>query len=192
MLDFILAVPTEGERKGRRNKHLIQLGSFQSHNINYSWTLYSKIPLLRPPKIKTNSPLKSTFKKCQSFFLCDFCTQCLLEGDHLWDCSKVVIKTTFEQSQRWSYYRNFTVVESVILNHLISLCCGFETASIQMLVLLIIYITVCQQRSEMILKAVKRNQNDLFISVKCGKNAIFENKPECVTISPRVFAAREG
>ena len=45
----------------------------------------------------------------QSFFLCVFCTQCLLEKDHLWDCSKVVLKTTFEQSQRWSYYRNFTV-----------------------------------------------------------------------------------
>ena len=27
--------------------------------------IYSKIPLLRPPKIKTNSPLKSIFKKCQ-------------------------------------------------------------------------------------------------------------------------------
>ena len=46
----------------------------------------------------------------QSFFLCVFCTQCLLERDHLWDCTKVVLKTTFEQSQRWSYYRNFTVI----------------------------------------------------------------------------------
>ena len=70
---------------------------------------YSKIPLLRPPKIRTNSPLKSIFKKCQSFFLCVFCTQCFLERDHLWDCSKVVLKTTLKQSQRWSYYRNFTV-----------------------------------------------------------------------------------
>ena len=70
---------------------------------------YSEILLLRPPKIQTNSPLKSIFKKFQSFFLCVFSTQCLLEGDHLWDCSKVVFKTTFEQSQRWSYYRNFTV-----------------------------------------------------------------------------------
>ena len=32
--------------------------------------MYSKIPQLRPPKIKTNSPLKSVFKKFQSFFLC--------------------------------------------------------------------------------------------------------------------------
>ena len=34
--------------------------------------IYSKIPLLRPAKIKTNSPLKSVsvFKKFQSFFLC--------------------------------------------------------------------------------------------------------------------------
>ena len=30
---------------------------------------YSKIPLLRPPKVKTISPLKSIFEKCQSFFL---------------------------------------------------------------------------------------------------------------------------
>ena len=71
--------------------------------------IYSKIPLLRPPKIKTTSPLKSIFKRCQSFFLCVFCTRCLLEKVHHWDCSKVVLKTTFEQSQRWSYYRNFTV-----------------------------------------------------------------------------------
>ena len=60
--------------------------------------------------IKTNSPLKSIFKKFQPFFLCVFCIQCLLERDHLWDCSKMVLKTTFEQSQRWSYYRNFTVL----------------------------------------------------------------------------------
>ena len=73
-------------------------------------TEYSKILLLRPPKIKTNSPLKSIFKKCESFFWCVFCTQCLLERDHLWDCSKVVFKTIFEQLQRWSYYRNFTVI----------------------------------------------------------------------------------
>ena len=76
------------------------------NNILY---IYSKIPLLRPPKIKTNSPLKSIFKKFQSFFLWVFCTQCLLERDHLWDCSKVVLKTSFEQSQRWASYRNFTV-----------------------------------------------------------------------------------
>ena len=69
---------------------------------------YSKIPLLRPPKIKTNSPLKSIFKKFHSFFLFS-CTKCLLERDHLWDCSKVVLKTTFEQPQMWFYYRNFTV-----------------------------------------------------------------------------------
>ena len=60
--------------------------------------IYSKIPLLRPPKIETNSPLKSIFKKCQSFFLCVFCTQCLLERYNFWDCSKVVLKTTFEKS----------------------------------------------------------------------------------------------
>ena len=63
---------------------------------------YSKIPL-RPPKIKRLiPPFKSIFKKIQSFFLCVFCTQCLLERDHLWDCSKVVLKNTFEQTQRWS------------------------------------------------------------------------------------------
>ena len=72
--------------------------------------MYSKIPLSRSPKIKTNYPLNSIFKKFQSFLLCVFCTQCLLKRDHLWDCSKVVIKTTFEQSQKWSYYRNFTVL----------------------------------------------------------------------------------
>ena len=78
---------------------------------------YSKIPLLRPPKVKTNSTLKSIFKKLQSFILCVFCTQCFLERDHLWNCSKVVLKTTFEQSQKWSYYRNFTVIITTTLKH---------------------------------------------------------------------------
>ena len=92
----------------------------------YGLHLYSKIPLLRPPKSKTNSPLKSIFKKFQSFFLCVFCTQCLLERDHLWECSKVVLKTTFEHSQRWSFYRNFTVYVSFFL-----LCYCTESFSLE-------------------------------------------------------------
>ena len=80
--------------------------------------MYSEIPLLRPPKFKTNSPLKSIFKKFQSFFRCVFCTQCLLERDHLWDCSKVVLKTTFEQSKRWSYYRKYTLFLGAFFEYL--------------------------------------------------------------------------
>ena len=63
---------------------------------------YSEIPLLRPPKIKTFYPLKTLFARFKKFFS-SFSTPCVpLIRDHLWDCPKVVFKTTFGQSQRWS------------------------------------------------------------------------------------------
>ena len=70
---------------------------------------YSEIPLLRPPKIKASYLLKTLFAKFELFFSSFSTPSVPLISDHLWDCPKVVLKTTFEQSQRWSYYRNFTV-----------------------------------------------------------------------------------
>ena len=65
-------------------------------------TLYSEIPLLRPPKIKTFCQLKTLFAKIK-LFLSSFSTPSVsLIRDHIWDCPKVVFKTTFGQSQRWS------------------------------------------------------------------------------------------
>ena len=71
--------------------------------------IYSEIPLLQPPKIKTLYPLKILFWNFKLFFSSFSKTSVHLIRDHLWDCPKVVFKTTFGQSQRWSYYRNFTV-----------------------------------------------------------------------------------
>ena len=63
---------------------------------------YSEIPLLRPPKIKTSYLLKTVFAKFKLFFP-SFSTHSVhLIRDHLWDCPKVVFKTTFGRSQRWS------------------------------------------------------------------------------------------
>ena len=76
---------------------------------------YSEIPLLRPPKIKTFYPLKTLFAKFQLFFSSFSTPSVHLIRDHLWDCPKVVFKTTFGQSQRWSYYRNFTVFSEATL-----------------------------------------------------------------------------
>ena len=53
--------------------------------------------------------LKTLFWKFKLFFSPFSTTSVHLIRDHLWDCPKVVFKTTFGQSQRWSYYRNFTV-----------------------------------------------------------------------------------
>ena len=65
-------------------------------------TLYSEIPLLRPPKIKTFYLLKTSFLKFKLFFS-SFSTPSVHPiRDQLWDCPKVVFKTTFVQSQRWS------------------------------------------------------------------------------------------
>ena len=73
-----------------------------SHQNLCSDTIYSEIPLLRPPKIKTSYLLKTLFAKYQLFFS-SFSKPCVpLIKDQLWDCPKVVFKTTFWQSQRWS------------------------------------------------------------------------------------------
>ena len=65
-------------------------------------SIYSEIPLLRPPKIKTSCLLKTLFAKfklsCPSFST----PWVHLIRDHIWDCPKVVLKTTFGQFQRWS------------------------------------------------------------------------------------------
>ena len=64
--------------------------------------IYSEIPLLRPPKIKTSCLLKTLFSKFY-LFVSSFSTPSVpLISDHLWVCPKVVFKTTFGQSQRWS------------------------------------------------------------------------------------------
>ena len=41
-----------------------------------------------------------------------------LYSDHLWDCPKVVLKTTFGQSQRWSLIRGTLDVENEEKNKL--------------------------------------------------------------------------
>ena len=63
---------------------------------------YSEIPLLRPPKIKTSYLLKTFFAKLRLFFSSFSTPSVPLIRDHLWDCPKVVFKTTFGKSQRWS------------------------------------------------------------------------------------------
>ena len=41
-----------------------------------------------------------------------YCTVKFLYYDHFWDCPKVVLKTTFGQSQRWSLIRGTLGVEN--------------------------------------------------------------------------------
>ena len=78
-------------------------------NIGIGSYLYSEIPLLRPPKIKTFYLLTSLFWKFKLFFSSFSTPSVPLIRGYLWDCPKVVFKTTFGQSQGWSQYRNFTV-----------------------------------------------------------------------------------
>ena len=59
---------------------------------------FSEIPLLRPPKIKTFYPLKTLFAKFKLYFSSFSTPSVSLIRDHLWDCPKVVFKTTFGQS----------------------------------------------------------------------------------------------
>ena len=61
-------------------------------------------------KIKTFYPLKTLSAKFKLFFSSFSTLSVPLIRDHLWDCPKVVFKTTFGQSQRWSYHRHFTVI----------------------------------------------------------------------------------
>ena len=50
--------------------------------------IYSKIPLLRPPKMKTSYLLKTLFAKFKLFFSSFSTPSVPLIRDHLWDCSK--------------------------------------------------------------------------------------------------------
>ena len=60
----------------------------------------SEIPLLGPPKIKTSYLLKTIFAKFKLLFSSFSTPSAHPIRDHLWDCPKVVFKTTFGQFQR--------------------------------------------------------------------------------------------
>ena len=85
------------------------LSLFYRASAMYARNKYSEIPILRPPKIKRFGKLKTLFAKFKLSVSSFFTPSVHLIRDHLWDCPKVVFKTTFEQSQRWSLNRNFTV-----------------------------------------------------------------------------------
>ena len=81
-----------------------EMSGLQGYTLFYYFSLntYSEIPLFRPPKIKTFYLLETLFANFK-LFLSSFSTPSVpLIRDHLWDCPKVVFKTTFGQSQRWS------------------------------------------------------------------------------------------
>ena len=119
----------------RQNKHLddpyyhakhiyVQMNQPRTLLVFKSWDksialkrIYSEIPLLGPPNIKTFYPLKTLVWQFKLFFSSFSTTGVHLIRDHLWDCPKVVFKTTFGQSQRWSYYRNFTVLVCFFYNN---------------------------------------------------------------------------
>ena len=52
--------------------------------------IYSEIPLLRPPEIKTSYVLKTLFAKFKLFFSLFSTPSVPLIRDHLWDYPKVV------------------------------------------------------------------------------------------------------
>ena len=58
-----------------------------SRLANYSYSsIYSEIPLLRPPKIKTFYPLQTLFWNFKLFFSSFSTTSVHLIRDHFWDC----------------------------------------------------------------------------------------------------------
>ena len=101
-----------GFRTWRRHHFKVDATPSTSHQHGY--VLYTTVKFRYQDHLKLRLILlKKAYLKSVSLSMCVFCTQCLLERDHLWDCSKVALKTTFEQPQRWSYYRNFTVLVSM-------------------------------------------------------------------------------
>ena len=68
----------------------------------YMYINYSEILLLRPSKINPSCLLKTLLAKFKLFFSSFSTPSVPLIRDHLWYCPKVVCKTTFEQTQRWS------------------------------------------------------------------------------------------
>ena len=63
------------------------------------YTMYSEIPLSWPPKIKTFYLLTTLFWKLKLFFSSFSTPSVHLIRDHLWDCPKVVFKTTWTVSK---------------------------------------------------------------------------------------------
>ena len=81
---------------------LIGRGTDNNCDQQHNTTIYREFPLLRPPEIKIFYLLKTLFWKFKLFFSSFSTPSVHLIRDHLWDCPKVVFKTTFGQSQRWS------------------------------------------------------------------------------------------
>ena len=81
---------------------MIRFENVQEIPVKQQYRQQSEIPLIRPPNIKTFCPLKTLFVKLKLFFSSFSTDSVPLIRDHLWDCPKVVFKTTFGQSQRWS------------------------------------------------------------------------------------------
>ena len=78
------------------------LNSENHHSVCLAFMLYSEIPLIRPRKIKIFCQLKTSFAKYKLFFSSFSTPSVSLIRDQLWNCPKVVFKTTFGQSQKWS------------------------------------------------------------------------------------------
>ena len=88
--------------QSRAEQHFFRAIKYLNSNNCWHFNMYSEIPLLRSPKIKTFYLLKTLFWKFKRFFALFSTLSVPLIRDHLWDCPKVVFKTTFGQSQRWS------------------------------------------------------------------------------------------
>ena len=86
--------------------------------LSFNSREYSEIPLLRPSKIKASYLLKILFAKFKLFFSSFSTPSVPLIRDHFWDCPKVVLKTTFGQSQWWSLIRGRLGVENEEKNNL--------------------------------------------------------------------------
>lgn len=82
------------------------------------FSVYSKLPQLRPPKIKTISLFTTFLLKLDFSFLhfssLSFCPI----WDRLRNCPNLVLKATFRQPHRWSEWRNFTVFCRKLRNHM--------------------------------------------------------------------------
>ena len=95
-------------------------GTYPTKDRSLPKDIYSDIPLLRPPNMKTSYLLKTLFAKFK-LFISSFSTSSVsLIRDHLWDCPKVVLRPLLDSPKGG--------LNIVILLYIYIVICQFQEA----------------------------------------------------------------
>ena len=113
---YLLESPKRGD-SDEMPPYICFWAALKNKNNKYPVNLifnYSEIPLLRPPKIKTFCQLKTLFAKFKLFVSSFSSPSVHLIRDHLWDCPKVVFKSSRTPTSRPSDLRQSNQTRPIV------------------------------------------------------------------------------